>query len=88
MITANETLQRAAASTARNAADAGQRVGESISEFANDVTRKAEKKFMRARNMAAGAYEEAHEASKEYPHVTLALAACFGFLLGVLATRR
>ena len=58
MITANETLQRAAASTARNAADAGQRVGESISEFANDVTRKAEKKFARVRNMAADAYGE------------------------------
>jgi ElaB/YqjD/DUF883 family membrane-anchored ribosome-binding protein len=38
--------------------------------------------------MATGAYEEAHEASKEYPHVTLALAAGLGFLLGVLATRR
>ena len=41
-----------------------------------------------ASNMATDVYEEAHEASKEYPHVTLALAAGFGFLLGVLATRR
>jgi len=88
MNTVNETLQRAAASTARNAADATQGVAENVSEFANDVTRKAEKQFTRARNMAIDTYEEAHEASKEYPHVTLALAAGFGFLLGVIATRR
>ena len=88
MITANETFPRAAASTARDAADTAQDVAENVSEFANHVTRKAEKQFTRARNMAAYAYEEAHEASKEYPHVTLVLAAGFGFLLGVLATRR
>jgi ElaB/YqjD/DUF883 family membrane-anchored ribosome-binding protein len=88
MTTANENLPRAASSTARNAADTAQDVAENVSEFANDLTRKAEKQFSRARNMAADVYEEAHEASKEYPHVTLALAAGFGFLLGVLATRR
>jgi ElaB/YqjD/DUF883 family membrane-anchored ribosome-binding protein len=60
----------------------------SVSEFANDVTRKAGKQFSRAANMATDAYEEAHAASKEYPHVTLALAAGLGFLLGVIATRR
>ena len=79
MTTANETLPRAAASTARNAADTAQDIAENVREFANDVTRKAEKQFTRARNMAADAYEEAHEASKEYPHVTLALAAGLGF---------
>jgi ElaB/YqjD/DUF883 family membrane-anchored ribosome-binding protein len=52
------------------------------------VTRKAGKQFSRAANLATDAYDEAHEASKEYPHVTLALAAGLGFLLGVIATRR
>ena len=86
--TTNETLQRAAASTTRNAADAAQGAAENVSEFTDEVTRKAGKQFTHARNMATDAYEEAHEASKKYPHVTLALAGGLGFLLGVIATRR
>jgi ElaB/YqjD/DUF883 family membrane-anchored ribosome-binding protein len=84
----NEALQRAAGPNARNAADAAEEVAENVTDFANDLARKAGKQFTRASNMATDVYEEAHEASKEYPHVTLALAAGFGFLLGVLATRR
>ena len=71
-----------------DAADAAEEVAENVSEFANDVTRKAGKQSSRAANMATDAYEEAHEASKKYPHVTLALAGGLGFLLGVIATRR
>jgi ElaB/YqjD/DUF883 family membrane-anchored ribosome-binding protein len=88
MTTATETFKKAASANARYAADAAEEAAENVSEFANDVTRKAGKQFSRAANMATGAYEEAHEASKEYPHVTLALAAGLGFLLGVIATRR
>ena len=84
----NEALQRAASPNARNAADAAEEVAENVTDFANDLARKAGKQFTRASNMATDVYEEAHEASKEYPHVTLALAAGFGFLLGVLVTRR
>ena len=88
MTTATETFKKTASANARYAADAGEDVARNVSEFANDVTRKAGKQFSRAANMAADAYEEAHDASKEYPHVTLALAAGLGFLLGVIATRR
>jgi ElaB/YqjD/DUF883 family membrane-anchored ribosome-binding protein len=84
MTSTNETLNR----TAGHAADVGEEIGESASEFASDVSRKAGKQFARAKNMTTDVYEEAHEASKDYPHVTLALAAGLGFLLGVLATRR
>jgi len=87
MTTATETWKSAASANA-GYADAAEEVAENVSEFANDVTRKAGKQSTRARNMATDAYEEAHEASKEYPHVTLALAAGLGFLLGVVATRR
>jgi hypothetical protein len=42
-----------------------------------------------ARSAVVKAYEEAHEASKQYPHVTLALAFFLGFVLGVyVAVRR
>jgi ElaB/YqjD/DUF883 family membrane-anchored ribosome-binding protein len=88
MTTATDTFKKAASANARHAANAAEEAAESVSEFANDVTRKAGKQFSRAANMATDAYEEAHEASKEYPHVTLALAAGLGFLLGVIATRR
>ena len=88
MTTATETFKKTASANARYAADAGEDVAGNVSEFANDVTRKAGKQFSRAATMAADAYEEAHDASKEYPHVTLALAAGLGFLLGVIATRR
>ena len=88
MTTATNTFKKAASANARYAADAAEEVVENVSDFANDVTRKAGKQFSRATNMATDAYEEAHEASKEYPHVTLALAAGLGFLLGAIATRR
>jgi ElaB/YqjD/DUF883 family membrane-anchored ribosome-binding protein len=88
MTTATETWKNAASANAGYAADAAEEVAENVSDLANDVTRKAGNQFTRARNMATDAYEEAHEASKEYPHVTLALAAGLGFLLGVVATRR
>ena len=88
MTTATETLKKTASANARYAADAAEEVAENVSDIANDVTRKAGKQFSRAANMATDAYEEAHEASKKYPHVTLALAGGLGFLLGVIATRR
>jgi hypothetical protein len=41
------------------------------------------------RSAAVKAYEEAHDASKQYPHVTLALAFFLGFVFGVyVAVRR
>jgi hypothetical protein len=77
MTTANEPLKSTVNSdAARPAADAADKV----SEFAIDVSRKAGKQFARARDMASDTYEEVHEASKDYPHVTLALAAALGFL--------
>jgi ElaB/YqjD/DUF883 family membrane-anchored ribosome-binding protein len=88
MTTATETFNKATSANARYAGEAAEEVAESASDFANDVTRRAGKQFSRAANMASDAYEEAHEASKEYPHVTLALAAGLGFLLGVITTRR
>jgi ElaB/YqjD/DUF883 family membrane-anchored ribosome-binding protein len=88
MTTATDTFKKAASANARHAAETAEEVAENVSEFGNDVTRKAGKQFSRAANMATDAYEEAHEASKKYPHVTLALAGGLGFLLGVIATRR
>ena len=81
-------MKNAASANARYVADAAEEAADTVSDFANDMTRKAGKQFTSARNLAADAYEEAHEVSKEYPHVTLALAAGLGFLLGVIATRR
>jgi ElaB/YqjD/DUF883 family membrane-anchored ribosome-binding protein len=83
-----ENEMTASSNAGHHATEAAKETSEEVSEIARDVSRKAGRQFARAKNMASDAYEEAHEASKEYPHVTLALAAGFGFLLGVLAARR
>ncbi len=89
MTSTNEAYRRAANSpTARRAAEAAKDFGDDASEFASDVARKAGKQFSRAQDMAADAYEEVHEATKEYPHIALALAAGLGFLIGVMVSGR
>ena len=66
----------------------GEELGEDVSDFARDVSKQARKGAARAGDLARDAYDEAHEASKDYPHVALALAAGLGFLLGVFAASR
>jgi ElaB/YqjD/DUF883 family membrane-anchored ribosome-binding protein len=88
MTTAAEVLKTSTSANARYAANAAERLSDNVGDFASDVAREAGKQFTRARSMAADAYEEAHEASKEYPHMTLALAAGIGFLLGLIASGR
>jgi ElaB/YqjD/DUF883 family membrane-anchored ribosome-binding protein len=89
MPTTTEAYRQAAKSeTVRRAADAVRDLGEDASDFASDVARKAGKQYARAEDFARDVYEEAHEVSKDYPHVTLALAAGLGFLLGVMVAGR
>lgn len=89
MPTTTEAYRQAANSkTARRAADAAREFGEDASEFASDVARRAGKQYARAEDAARDLYDEAHEASKDYPHVTLALAAGLGFLIGVMVSGR
>ena len=61
---------------------------EDFRHFAKDVSREGANQFSRAKDSVASLYEEAHGASKEYPRVTIALAAGLGFLLGIVASRR
>jgi len=61
---------------------------EDFRHFTKDVSREGAKQFARAKDNVAALYDEAHGASKEYPHVTIALAAGLGFLLGIMASRR
>ena len=89
MTTTTDAYRKAANSeTVRRASEAVRDFGEDASEFASDITRKAGKHYARAEDAARDLYDEAHEVSKDYPHVTLALAAGVGFLLGVLAAGR
>lgn len=84
-----EALERAASSdTARRAADTAGQLREELGELASDVSRKVENEFARAKNIATDVYEGAHGASKDYPHITIAVAAALGFLAGLLVTRR
>jgi ElaB/YqjD/DUF883 family membrane-anchored ribosome-binding protein len=89
MPTTTEAYRQAANSkTVRRAAEAAREFGEDASDFASDVARQAGKTYARAEDAARDLYDEAHEASKDYPHVTLALAAGLGFLLGVMVAGR
>lgn len=80
MTTANEAY--------RGAKSFSEEVGDSVSDFARDVSKKAKKGASRAESFARDAYEEAHDASKDYPHLTIAIAAGLGFLLGMAAANR
>jgi ElaB/YqjD/DUF883 family membrane-anchored ribosome-binding protein len=72
----------------KTAKDYGEELSEDVGDFARDVSKRAKKGASRAGDIARDAYDEAHEASKDYPHVALAIAAGLGFLLGILAASR
>jgi len=81
-----------ARNTAKSAADTaksmGEEFGEQVSDFASDVSRRAGKEFNRAQDLASDAYDELHGASVRNPHITLAVALGFGFLLGAFLVGR
>lgn len=99
---ASETAKEAR-ETVKSAAESAKSTGEHIADtmsdyatdaarkagdFASDVSRKAGKQFSRAEAMAADAYDEIHDASVRNPHITLAVALGFGFLLGAFLVSR
>ena len=102
MTTANQAFRRAAneaGDAARPAGEMARDIREDLSDFASDtarkagdfasdVSRRAGRQFDRARGTAADAWDEFHDASERYPHVTLLLALGLGFLLGIVVSTR
>jgi ElaB/YqjD/DUF883 family membrane-anchored ribosome-binding protein len=89
MTSTNEAFRRAANSpTARQATETARNMGEEVSDFASDVSRKAGKQFDRAQDMAVDAMNDASDAMQRYPITTIAVAAGLGFLLGAFAMAR
>ena len=90
MTTPNEAYKRAANSPAgRQAAETARSIGEEVSDFADDVSRKASKQFARAQDMAVDTFEDAQAAIKSNPLTALLIALGIGFLFGiVISTRR
>ena len=90
MTTPNEAFKRAANSPAgRQTAETAKSVGEDVTDFADDLSRKASKQFSRAQDMAGDAYDSAHAAVRRDPVTALAIALGIGFLFGVVVgTRR
>ncbi len=66
------------------ASDAAHKAG----ELASEVSRRAGKHYGRARDAAVEAYGEVHDRAVGNPHITLALAVGFGFLLGAFLVGR
>jgi ElaB/YqjD/DUF883 family membrane-anchored ribosome-binding protein len=90
MTNPNEPFKRAANSPAgRQAAETIQSVADDVSDFANDLSRKASKQFARAQDIAGDVYDNTHAAVRRDPVTALAIALGIGFLFGiVVATRR
>ncbi|MBK5198828.1 MAG: DUF883 family protein [Methyloceanibacter sp.] len=90
MTTPNEAFKRAANSpVGRQATGTAKSIGEDVTDFADDLSRKASKQFARAQDRAADAYDNAYAAVRRDPVIAIAIALGIGFLFGiVLATRR
>ena len=90
MTNPNEAFKRAANSpVGRQAAETAKAVGEDVTDFADDLSRKASRQFARAQDMAGDVYDNAHAAVRRDPVIALAIALGIGFLFGiVVATRR
>jgi hypothetical protein len=63
-------------------------MGEDVSDFASDVSRRAGEQFGRAQDMAVDAFDQTHAAVKRNPLMALAIALGFGFLFGIVAASR
>jgi len=85
----NEAFKRAANSPiGRQAAETAKAAGEDVSDFADDLSRKASKQFSRSQDMAADAYDTAHAAVRRDPMTALAIALGIGFLFGIVVASR
>jgi hypothetical protein len=98
MTTAKQAFGKAR-DAAISAGETARHIGEDVSDFASDtagkagdfashVSRRAGRHFDRARATAADTWDEVHDASERYTHVTLLIALGLGFLLGVVASTR
>ena len=90
MTNPNEAYKKAANSPAgRQAAETVRSVGDDVTDFTDDLSRKASKQFARAQDMAGDVYDNAHAAVRRDPVTALAIALGIGFLFGVVVgTRR
>jgi ElaB/YqjD/DUF883 family membrane-anchored ribosome-binding protein len=59
-----------------------------VTDFAEDLSRKASKQYARAQDMASDAYDSAYAAVRRDPLMALAIALGIGFLFGILVARR
>jgi ElaB/YqjD/DUF883 family membrane-anchored ribosome-binding protein len=96
MTSANQTFRQAANSPAgrearetfKSASDTAKSIGEDVSEFASDVSRRAGKQFDRAQEMAVDAYDDVYAAVRRNPVTALAIAVGIGFLFAIVAGAR
>ena len=89
MTNPNEAFKRANSPAGRQAAETARSVGEDVTDFADDLSRKASKQFARAQDMAGDVYDNAHAAVRRDPVTALAIALGIGLLFGVVVgTRR
>jgi ElaB/YqjD/DUF883 family membrane-anchored ribosome-binding protein len=87
MTTANQAYKQTSAA-GRQAQETAKSMGEDVSDFASDMSRKAGEQLGRAQDMTVDAFDEAHAAVRRNPLTAIAIALGLGFLFGMVAASR
>jgi ElaB/YqjD/DUF883 family membrane-anchored ribosome-binding protein len=72
----------------RQAAETAKSIGEDVSDFASDVSRRAGEQLDRAQDMAIDALDDAQTAVRRNPLMAMGIALGLGFLFGIVAAGR
>jgi len=87
MTTAKQAYKHTSAASSQ-AAETAKSIGEEVSDFASDVSRRAGEQLGRAQDMAVDAFDEAHAAVRRNPLTAIGIALALGFLFGIVAAGR
>ena len=87
MTAANQAYTQTSAA-GRQAAETAKSIGEDVSDFASDVSRRAGEQLDRAQDIAIDALDDAQAAVRRNPLMAMGIALGLGFLFGIVAAGR
>jgi ElaB/YqjD/DUF883 family membrane-anchored ribosome-binding protein len=87
MTAANQAYTQTSAA-GRQAAETAKSIGEEVSDFASDVSRRTGEQLDRAQEFATDALDEAQAAVRRNPLMAMGIALGLGFLFGIVAAGR
>ena len=87
MTAVNQAYKQTSAA-GRQAAETAKSIGEDVSDFTSDVSRRAGEQLDRAQDIAIDALDEAQAVVRRNPLMAIGIALGLGFLLGIVAAGR